>query len=52
VIIADRLKRTSRAEKFARSTVDRILGKIALPLLPVFPVQPAEVVIEEVVTPT
>jgi D-alanyl-D-alanine carboxypeptidase len=52
VIIADRLKRTSRAEKFARSTVDRILGKIALPLLPVLPVQPAEVVIEEVVTPT
>ncbi len=50
VIIADQLKRTSRAEKFARATVDRILGKIAAPLLPVFPTQPAEVVIEEVVT--
>ncbi|CAB4995542.1 MAG: hypothetical protein F2885_02265 [Actinobacteria bacterium] len=50
VIIADRLKTSSRAEKFARSTVDRILGKIAAPLLPVFPTQPAEVVIEEVAT--
>jgi len=50
VIIADQLKRTSRAEKFARATVDRILGKIAAPLLPVFPTQPGEVVIEEVVT--
>ncbi|QLL23111.1 hypothetical protein DLE03_01765 [Actinobacteria bacterium IMCC25003] len=50
VIIADQLKRTSRAEKFARATVDRILGKIAAPLLPVFPTQPAEVVIGEVVT--
>jgi D-alanyl-D-alanine carboxypeptidase len=49
VIIADRLKRSSRAEKFARATMDRILGKIAAPLLPVFPTQPAEVVIEEVV---
>ena len=50
VIIADQLKRTSRAEKFARATVDRILGKIAAPLLPVFPTQPAEVVIGEVAT--
>jgi D-alanyl-D-alanine carboxypeptidase/D-alanyl-D-alanine-endopeptidase (penicillin-binding protein 4) len=50
VIIADKLKTSSRAEKFARATVDRILGKIAAPLLPVFPVLPAEVVIEEVVT--
>ncbi len=48
VIIADKLKTNSRAEKFARATVDRILGKIAAPLLPVFPTQPAEVVIEEV----
>lgn len=43
VIIADQLKRTSRAEKFARATVDRILGKIASPLLPVFPTAPDEV---------
>jgi len=50
VIIADRLSRSSRAEKFARSTVDRILGKVTAPLLPIFPVQPAEVVAEEVVT--
>ncbi|MTA61528.1 MAG: hypothetical protein F2935_04415 [Actinobacteria bacterium] len=50
VIIADQLKRTSRAEKFARATVDRILGKIAAPLLPVFPTQPDEVVIGEVAT--
>jgi PBP4 family serine-type D-alanyl-D-alanine carboxypeptidase len=39
VIIADHLKKTSRAEKFARATVDRILGKIASPL---FPTEPAE----------
>lgn len=50
VIIADRLARSSRAEKFARATVDRILGKVAAPLLPIFPVQPAEVVAVEVVT--
>jgi D-alanyl-D-alanine carboxypeptidase len=50
VIIADRLKTSSRAEKFARSTVDRILGKIAAPLLPIFPTQPAEIVVEEVTT--
>jgi D-alanyl-D-alanine carboxypeptidase/D-alanyl-D-alanine-endopeptidase (penicillin-binding protein 4) len=49
VIIADKLKTSSRAEKFARATVDRILGKIASPLLPVFPTQPVEVVAEEVV---
>ena len=50
VIIADKLNTSSRAEKFARATVDRILGKIASPLLPVFPTQPAVVVAEEVVT--
>jgi PBP4 family serine-type D-alanyl-D-alanine carboxypeptidase len=50
VIIADRLKTSSRAENFARATVDRILGKIASPLLPVFPTQQAEVVTEAVVT--
>jgi PBP4 family serine-type D-alanyl-D-alanine carboxypeptidase len=52
VIIADRLQRSSRAEKFARATVDRILGKIAAPLLPVFPTQPAEVVTTTEVTST
>ena len=50
VIIADRLKTSSRAEKFARATVDRILGKIASPLLPVFPTEPAEVNTEVVAT--
>ena len=51
VIIADRLSKSNRAEKFARATVDRILGKIAAPLLPVFPTQPAgEVTTEAVVT--
>ena len=34
VILADQLRRTSRAENRARATVDRILGKIASPLLP------------------
>ena len=34
VIIADRLRRTSVAESRARATVDRILGRIAAPLLP------------------
>ena len=51
VIIADRLSKSNRAEKFARATVDRILGKIAAPLLPVFPTQPAgEVTTEAVLT--
>ena len=50
VIIADRLKTSSRAEKFARATVDRILGKIASPLLPVFPTEPAEVKTEVIAT--
>lgn len=34
VIIADNLKRNYTAEKQARATMDRILGKIATPLLP------------------
>jgi D-alanyl-D-alanine carboxypeptidase len=34
VILADRLIKTSRAENRARDTVDRILGKIAYPVLP------------------
>lgn len=50
VIIADQLKRTSRAEKFARATIDRILGKIASPLLPIFPTEPAEVSTEVTAT--
>ena len=52
VIIADRLSKSNRAEKFARATVDRILGKIAAPLLPVFPTQPAGEVTTEEVTST
>jgi D-alanyl-D-alanine carboxypeptidase/D-alanyl-D-alanine-endopeptidase (penicillin-binding protein 4) len=51
VIIADRLRTSSRAEKFARATVDRILGKIASPLLPITPPDSGEVV-TEVVTST
>jgi len=50
VIIADRLSKSNRAEKFARATVDRILGKIAAPLLPVFPAPVGEVTTEAVVT--
>jgi D-alanyl-D-alanine carboxypeptidase len=34
VIIADKLKKSSSAENRARATVDRLLGKIASPLLP------------------
>jgi D-alanyl-D-alanine carboxypeptidase len=52
VIIADRLSKSNRAEKFARATVDRILGKIAAPLLPVFPTQPAGEVTTEAVSTT
>jgi PBP4 family serine-type D-alanyl-D-alanine carboxypeptidase len=50
VIIADQLKKTSRAEKFARATVDRILGKIAAPLLPVFPIEQAAVITDATAT--
>ena len=39
VIIADRLRTSYRAEKLARTTVDRILGKIAAPLIPLQPTQ-------------
>lgn len=53
VIIADKLGTSSRAEKFARSTVDRILGKVASPLLPVFPTAPSDVALAgEVVSPS
>ena len=34
VIIADQLRRSSVASKRARDTVDRILGKLALPFAP------------------
>jgi D-alanyl-D-alanine carboxypeptidase/D-alanyl-D-alanine-endopeptidase (penicillin-binding protein 4) len=38
VVIADRLSRSYSASKIARDTLDRYLGKIALPLIPVLPV--------------
>ena len=38
VVIADRLSRSYSASKVARDTLDRYLGKIALPLIPVLPV--------------
>lgn len=37
VVIADRLSRSYSASKVARDTLDRYLGKIALPLIPVLP---------------
>jgi D-alanyl-D-alanine carboxypeptidase/D-alanyl-D-alanine-endopeptidase (penicillin-binding protein 4) len=50
VIIADKLRKSSTAENRARATVDRILGKIASPLLPeILPVS-GEVTTETVVT--
>ena len=42
VIIADRLKRTYSAANLARKTVDKVLGKIASPLLPQLPGQSNE----------
>jgi len=50
VIIADKLRKSSTAENRARATVDRILGKIASPLIPeILPVS-GEVTTETVVT--
>jgi len=50
VIIADKLRKSSTAENRARAMVDRILGKIASPLLPeILPVS-GEVTTETVVT--
>lgn len=50
VIIADKLKKSYSAENRARATVDRILGKIASPLLPeILPVS-GEVTTDAVVT--
>jgi PBP4 family serine-type D-alanyl-D-alanine carboxypeptidase len=40
VVIADRLSRSYSASKVARDTLDRYLGKIALPLIPVIPAVP------------
>lgn len=37
VVIADRLSRSYSASKVARDTLDRYLGKIALPIIPVLP---------------
>ena len=39
VVIADRLSRSYSASKVARDTLDRYLGKIALPLIPVLPAE-------------
>ena len=40
VVIADRLSRSYSASKVARDTLDRYLGKIALPLTPLAPIVP------------
>jgi D-alanyl-D-alanine carboxypeptidase len=45
VIIADRLKRGNSAENLARATMDKILGKVASPLLPQLPVEKVEEVL-------
>ena len=39
VIIADRLKKTNASSKLARATVDRILGKLAAPLVAATPIE-------------
>ena len=43
VIIADQLKVGFKSEKTARNTIDKILGKVAAPLLPVLPNSNSEV---------
>ena len=50
VIIADKLKKSYSAENRARATVDRILGKIASPLLPEILPGSGEVTTDVVVT--
>lgn len=45
VVIADRLSRSFSASKVARDTLDRYLGKIALPLIPAAPVEETVTVI-------
>lgn len=51
VVIADRLSRSYSATKVARDTLDRYLGKIALPLIPVIPV-PVVIETNTVITST
>lgn len=51
VVIADRLSRSYSASKVARDTLDRYLGKIALPLIPVIPV-PVVIETNTVITST
>jgi serine-type D-Ala-D-Ala carboxypeptidase/endopeptidase (penicillin-binding protein 4) len=48
VVIADRLSRSYSASKVARDTLDRYLGKIALPLVPVLPVEESATVISSI----
>jgi|UniRef100_UPI004049076F serine-type D-Ala-D-Ala carboxypeptidase/endopeptidase (penicillin-binding protein 4) len=50
VVIADRLSRSYTASKVARNTLDRYLGKIALPLLPIVPVQEISTPVQETST--
>jgi D-alanyl-D-alanine carboxypeptidase len=45
VVIADRLSRSYSASKVARDTLDRYLGRIALPLIPVLPVEDTSTVL-------
>jgi D-alanyl-D-alanine carboxypeptidase/D-alanyl-D-alanine-endopeptidase (penicillin-binding protein 4) len=51
VVIADRLSRSYSASKVARDTLDRYLGKIALPLIPVLPVLTETVTVISSTTP-
>jgi D-alanyl-D-alanine carboxypeptidase/D-alanyl-D-alanine-endopeptidase (penicillin-binding protein 4) len=51
VVIADRLSRSYSASKVARDTLDRYLGKIALPLIPVLPVLPETATVISSTTP-
>ena len=48
VVIADRLSRSYSASKVARDTLDRYLGKIALPLVPVLPVEESATVVSSI----
>ena len=48
VVIADRLSRSYSASKVARDTLDRYLGKIALPLVPILPVQESFTVVSSI----
>ena len=48
VVIADRLSRSYSASKVARDTLDRYLGKIALPLVPLLPVEESATVVSSI----